>query len=158
MSNYIFVIPCCDDRYNFHVKPMFDSFSKLLILYGVYVLSMLFVFTYEYCCPSRILYQMIVSFNSTMVDATSGAGAAYPSGAPEFSPVFSGFYVAYSLYYFVVFCRSLFVFFYLLTIVHVVSSVLRYTTSNCPFGIFKLFLSTPIYLAYIILIRLALII
>jgi hypothetical protein len=32
-----------------------------------------------------------------MTDATSGTGTAYPSGAPEFTPVFSGFRVTRSL-------------------------------------------------------------
>jgi hypothetical protein len=32
-----------------------------------------------------------------MIDATNGAGTAYPSGAPEFSQSFSGVPVAQSL-------------------------------------------------------------
>ena len=32
-----------------------------------------------------------------MMDATSGTGTAYPSGAPEFTPVFSGVRVTRSL-------------------------------------------------------------
>jgi len=38
--------------------------------------------------------------------ATSGAGTAHPSGAPEFTPVFSGVCVVRSLIFCVVFCRS----------------------------------------------------
>jgi len=34
---------------------------------------------------------MFVSFNSNTMGATSGAGTAYPSRVPEFTPVFSGF-------------------------------------------------------------------
>ena len=41
-----------------------------------------------------------------MTGATSGAGTAYPSGAPEFTPVFSGILVTRSL----VFCVMRFVF------------------------------------------------
>ena len=41
---------------------------------------------------------------------TSGAGTAYPSGTPEFTPVFSGVRVPQSLVFSVMFCRSLFVF------------------------------------------------
>ena len=70
--------------------------------------------------------------------ATSGAGTACPSGAPEFTPVFSGVRVARSLVlcvYFVVVCPF---FFFLLAIV--LSVVLRYTDSDYPFAIFKLFL------------------
>jgi hypothetical protein len=36
--------------------------------------------------------------------ATSRVGTAYPSGAPEFTPVFSGVRVAPSLVFYVVFC------------------------------------------------------
>ena len=73
-------------------------------------------------------------------DATSVAGTAYPSGAPEFSTSFwSGLcYLIFSL----MFCISLFVHlsFFLLTIVF--SVLLRFTDSDYPFGIFKLFLKT----------------
>jgi hypothetical protein len=40
---------------------------------------------------------------------TNATGTAYPSRAPEFTPVFSGIGVAQSLFYCVVFCRWLFV-------------------------------------------------
>jgi len=42
--------------------------------------------------------------------SASRAGTAYPSGAPESTPVFSGVRVTRSLVYCVVFCRSLFSF------------------------------------------------
>ena len=41
---------------------------------------------------------------------TSGAGIDYPSGEPEFTPVFNAVRVTRSLVFCVVFCRSLFVF------------------------------------------------
>ena len=44
-----------------------------------------------------------------MMGATNGAGAVYLSGAPEFTPVFSGVYVAHYFVLSVVSCRSLFV-------------------------------------------------
>ena len=47
-----------------------------------------------------------------MIGATSGAGTAYPSGAPEFTPIFSGVCVTRSLVLMCMFCRSLFVFFF----------------------------------------------
>jgi hypothetical protein len=47
----------------------------------------------------------------TTTAATSGAGTANPSGAPEITLVFSRFHVARSLVFCVVFSRSLFVFF-----------------------------------------------
>jgi hypothetical protein len=71
--------------------------------------------------------------------ATSGAGTAYPSGAPDFTPVFSGVRVTRSLLVCVCFvdhCLSFCTFF--LTIV---LSVLQFTDSDYPFGIFKLFLN-----------------
>ena len=67
--------------------------------------------------------------------ATSGAVTVYPSGAHEFTPGFQ-WGSCYSIFSFMrMFCRSLFV---LLTIV--LSVLLRYTDSDFPFGIFKLFL------------------
>ena len=47
-----------------------------------------------------------------MRGATTGAGIAYPSGAPEFTPGFSGVRVTRSLVLCVMFCRSLFVLLY----------------------------------------------
>jgi hypothetical protein len=64
-----------------------------------------------------------------------GAGIAYPSTAPEFTPGFK-WGSCYSIFSFMcMFCRPLFVLF-LLTIV--LSVLLQYTDSNYPFGIFKL--------------------
>ena len=72
------------------------------------------------------------------MDATSGAGSAYPSGAPEFTLGFSGVRVTRSLALYVCCvdrCLSFCTFFF-----WQLCSVLRYTVSDCPFGIFKLFL------------------
>ena len=69
--------------------------------------------------------------NTTIV--TSGAGTAYPSGAPEFT---SGFQwgLCYSIFSFMcMFCRSLFVLFLLAT---VLSVLLRFRDSDQSFGIF----------------------
>ena len=49
---------------------------------------------------------------SAMV-ATSGAGTADPSGAQEFTPVFSGVRATRSLVFMCMFCRSLFVLLYI---------------------------------------------
>ena len=68
---------------------------------------------------------------------TSGVGTAYPSGAPEFPPVFSGVRVTPSLVLYVCFVdRCLSFVLFLLDIA--LSVLLRYTDSGCPFGIFKL--------------------
>ena len=68
-----------------------------------------------------------------MTGTTYGAETAYPSGAHEFTPDFSGVRVARSLVLYVVFCISLYVFF-LLAIV--LSVLLRVSDFDYPFGIF----------------------
>jgi len=70
-------------------------------------------------------------------DATSGAGTAYPFGAPEFTPGFSRVRITRSIVLcvcFVVRCLS----FCLLAIALCV--LLRLTYYDCLFGIFKLLL------------------
>jgi len=68
---------------------------------------------------------------------TSGAGTAYPSEHLNSPAFFSGVRVTRSLVlYDCVFCRSLFVLFLL---ADMLSVLLRYTDSDYPFGIFKLF-------------------
>jgi len=96
-------------------------------------------------CKSIIIYDKI----SNTTGATSGARTAYPSGAPEFTPVFSGVCVTRSLVLCVIFVDrvcSLVLFVLaivlsvLLLLVIVLSVLLRFTDSDYPFGIFKLFL------------------
>ena len=48
---------------------------------------------------------MFVSFNSNMMYATNGAGAAYTSGGPEFTPFFCEVCVAQSVFLRAVFYR-----------------------------------------------------
>ena len=48
--------------------------------------------------------------NVNATDVTSGAGTAYPYGAPEFTPPFSGVRVFSSVIFCGVFCSSFFVF------------------------------------------------
>ena len=64
----------------------------------------------------------------------SGARTAHPSGVSEFTTGFSGVRVAWIFVFYVAFCTifCLFVFF--------LSVLLRFTDSDYPFGIFKLFL------------------
>ena len=90
---------------------------------------------------------------------TCESRTAYPSKAPEFTPSFVGVCVARCLLFCVMFSRSLlfvflsFFFWSLcclsfsfghcvvcLFLLAIVLSVLRITASDCPFGIFKLFL------------------
>ena len=77
---------------------------------------------------------------SNTTGATSVVGTAHPSGAPEFTTVFSWVRVTQCLVLSVIFCRSLFVlqsFIFLLVIV--LSVILRFTDSDYHSGIFKLF-------------------
>ena len=87
-------------------------------------------------CKSVIIYDKM----SNTIGATSGTRTAYPSGTPEFTPVFSGVCVTRSLVLCVIFvdCVCSLVLFVL---VIVLSVLLRYTDSDYLFGIFKLFLS-----------------
>jgi len=68
--------------------------------------------------------------------ATSGAGTAYPSGAPEFTPGFCGVRVTQSISFMCMFCRSLFVLLAIVLSIHH-----RFTDFDYPFGLFKLFLA-----------------
>jgi hypothetical protein len=71
------------------------------------------------------------------VGIISVARASYPSGTHEFSPIFSGFRVARSLFFFVVFvdhCLSFFSSFD-----HWINRSSFIYGSDYPFGIFKLF-------------------
>ena len=67
-----------------------------------------------------------------------GAGSAYPSEDPEFTPVFCGVGVTRSLVLYVcVVDRCLYFFFW-----PSCCRLLRFTDSDYPFGIFKLFLTS----------------
>ena len=69
----------------------------------------------------------------------SGGGTAHPSVVSEFTTGFSGIRVACSLVFYVVFC-SVICPFVLFLLAIVLSVLLRFTDSDYPFGIFKLFL------------------
>ena len=68
--------------------------------------------------------------------ATSGTGTAYPSGL-----LFGGIRFAQSLVFYVVFSRSVF----FLSLLTIALSVLWFTASECPLGIFHLFLKYRIH-------------
>jgi hypothetical protein len=73
---------------------------------------------------------------------TSGAGTAYLSGVPEFTSGFSGVRVTRSLVLYVCFVDRCLSFKFVLFLLAIALSVLlRYTDSDCPFGIFKLYLT-----------------
>jgi len=75
---------------------------------------------------------------SKTTDASSGAGTAYPSRIHDSSPGFSEVRAAQTLVFCVVLYKLLFIlwFFFLLTIMSV---LLRFTDSDYPFDIAKLF-------------------
>jgi hypothetical protein len=74
-------------------------------------------------------YHQVYNWSNT-TGATIRTGTAYPSGAPEFAPMFSGVCVNPSLvFFYLVFCRLLFV------LLFIVFSVLRFTDSDYTFGI-----------------------
>ena len=88
---------------------------------------MLFVFLWVYWCPTQFPYQ-IISCRRIVTRLVSHVEQKLLT-LPEYlssSLVFSGVCVARSLVFCVMFCRSLF--------------VLRFTASDCPSGIFNLFL------------------
>jgi hypothetical protein len=90
------------------------------------------------------LYQiMFVSVNSKTTGITSGAETATLPEHLSSSPGFNGVCRAQSLVFSVVCCRLCFVL--------VLSVLLRYTASYCPFGIFKLFSLTLSYVRVLIL-------
>ena len=75
----------------------------------------------------------IQPYQSNRTGATSGAGTAYLSGAPEFTPDFqwSNSFMCNILQ--IVVCP------FVLFLLPIVLSVLQFTDSDYPFGIFKLF-------------------
>ena len=91
----------------------------------------------EFC----ILFYSVLFFCNQIntTGATSGAATAYPSEAPEFTPVFSGVRVTPSLAVCII-CRSLFVFMFFFLLVILLFVLLRFSDSDYIFGIFKLFL------------------
>ena len=118
-----FLVPCCEVRCDFRIIQCSVHFWIPFVLKGIHVLFMLFVFIYVFWCQTRYQYQMaVVWFNNNATGITNGEGITYPSGAPAYTPVFSGVRVAQSLLFCVVFYRSLFV---LLAIV--LSVFLRFT-------------------------------
>jgi hypothetical protein len=58
------------------------------------------------------IHHQVCNYSNT-TGATSGEGTAYPSGATEFNPVFSGVLVTRSLVFYVLFLRLFFVLFVL---------------------------------------------
>jgi hypothetical protein len=81
---------------------------------------------------SFMTYRQFCGYSNT-TGAISGAGTAYPSRAPEFTPIFSGIRVTRSLVLCLMFYRSLF--FLLSFFLVIVLSVLRFMDSDYPFNL-----------------------
>jgi hypothetical protein len=77
-----------------------------------HIILLLFVWYNVYWCPTHFQYQMMFMLSSgNMPGVTSGAGTAYPSWSPEFTPIV-WWYLCCSIFLCGV-CRSLFVLFLL---------------------------------------------
>jgi hypothetical protein len=82
---------------------------------------------------------MFVSLNSSTSDVASVAGSATLLEHLSSSPVFSGDRLTRSLVFYAVFCRLLFCPF-VLFVLAIALSVLRFADFDYSFGIFKLFI------------------
>jgi hypothetical protein len=91
---------------------MFCSSLLLFVLYEL--IFVLCVFIYAYCCSTRFPYRMMfVLFKGNTPVSTSGGGTAHPSRVDEFTfTVFSGIYVAQSVFLCVVCYWPLLVFYW----------------------------------------------
>ena len=90
---------------------------------------------------SSLVIYLRVCKNSRTTGTTYGPETAYPSGALEFIPHFSGVHVARSVIFYEVFCTSMFSPFVPFLFAITLSVLLRFTTFDYPFGILKLFLN-----------------
>jgi hypothetical protein len=90
----------------------------------------------------NIVIQLSISFhsNTNTTGAASGAETRYPSGTFEFTTGFSGVRCVRFLDFSIAFCTLLFVGLFQFAIV---MSLIRYTTSDYTFAIFKLFVLEP---------------
>ena len=115
------------------LKPSLQQFyarhHDLVDLYGISVSQMPTCHKHFPVLSSFMTYHQVCNQINT-INATSGDGTAYTSGAPVFSEV----RVTQSLVLLCMFCRSLFV------LLPIVLSVHRFTGFDYPFDIFKLFL------------------
>ena len=91
----------------------------------------------KYLCFYPEKHDFIITLAQTCV--TSGAGIAYLSGAPEFTPAFY-WGSCCSIFSFMCSVLQIVVCHFVLFLLAIVLSVLRFTDSDYPFGIFKLFL------------------
>ena len=115
---FMFLVPCYDLLYDFHVKTMFYLSWLLFVVYGIHVLFILFVFIYTYWCLQHNFHIRLCTCHLTVTPSMSHV---------EQELFLMAVRVARFLVFLVMFCRSLFVLF-LLAIVFPV--ILRFTTSD----------------------------
>ena len=119
------------------LRKFYGRHHDLVDRYGISVSQMTtcrenFPVLFPFTTYHRVCNQMITK------GAISGAGTVYLSGAPEFTPGCQWGSCNSIISFMCMCCRSFCFVFFLLAIV---LSVLRFTDSDYPFGIFKLFLS-----------------
>jgi hypothetical protein len=64
---FMFLVPCYDLLYDFHVKTMFYLSWLLFVVYGIHVLFILFVFIYTYWCLQHNLFTHTGVFNTISI-------------------------------------------------------------------------------------------
>ena len=114
----------------------YSSFQHYVLLY---------IFTFLVPCRNHnpvlssfmIYHRVCNKINTTRV--TCGAGTAYPSGAPAFTPGFSGVLVTRSLVVLFIFLQIVVCPFVFFLLVIVLSFLVRFTLSDYPLSIFNLF-------------------
>ena len=102
-------------------------------------------------CITAMLEGKISSLFSNQINTTSvtsGAGTAYPSEAPEFTPRFLVGFVLLNLQFYVYVLQIVVCPFALLFLAIVLSVLLLFTDTDYPFGIFKLFLVLCMNITY----------
>ena len=105
---------------------------KLIILSRIHLVIWIWYINIVWWLIRGEMSVILISYSVLLlqpISATRGAGVANPSGAHDFTPVFSGVRVARSLVLCEMFCRSLFV----LLVFAIVLSVLQFKVSDYPF-------------------------
>ena len=83
----MFLVPCCDVRYDFRIKRCSVRLYLLLFCSRTHIIFMLFVFVCVLWCTTRLNYL------NKMAGVLQEAGTAYPSRAHGFTPGFDGVHV-----------------------------------------------------------------
>ena len=89
LSYHMSLVPCCDVRYDFHIKRCSVPLYLLLFCSRTHVIFMLFFCFCLLWCTTRLDYL------SKMAGVLQEARTAYPSRAHGFTPGFDGVHVAH---------------------------------------------------------------